>query len=54
MTKANITTGANITRKQMIELLNEDLAGEYHVVIAYTAYDPPEPQTFEAESDRTI
>ena len=28
----------NITRKQMIELLNEDLAGEYQAIIAYTVY----------------
>ena len=38
MTKENITTGLNITRKQMIELLNEDLAGEYQAIIAYTVY----------------
>jgi len=38
MTKANITTGLNITRKRMIELLNEDLAGEYQAIIAYTVY----------------
>src|SRR5271170_1452786 len=28
----------NITRKQMIEFLNEDLAGEYQAIIAYTVY----------------
>jgi len=28
----------NITREQMIELLNEDLAGEYQAIIAYTVY----------------
>ena len=38
MTKENITTGLNITRGQMIELLNEDLAGEYQAIIAYTVY----------------
>jgi bacterioferritin len=37
MTKEN-TTPVNITRKQMIELLNEDLAGEYQAIIAYTVY----------------
>ena len=38
MTKENITTGVNITREQMIQLLNEDLAGEYQAIIAYTVY----------------
>ena len=38
MTKENITSGLNITREQMIELLNEDLAGEYQAIIAYTVY----------------
>jgi bacterioferritin len=38
MTKENITTGLNITREQMIQLLNEDLAGEYQAIIAYTVY----------------
>src|ERR1035437_244924 len=38
MTKENITTGLNITRDQMIQLLNEDLAGEYQAIIAYTVY----------------
>src|SRR5271167_929694 len=38
MTKENITTGSKITREQMIELLNEDLAGEYQAIIAYTVY----------------
>jgi bacterioferritin len=28
----------NITREQMIQLLNEDLAGEYQAIIAYTVY----------------
>ena len=27
-----------ITREQMIQLLNEDLAGEYQAIIAYTVY----------------
>ncbi len=38
MTKENITTGLKITREQMIQLLNEDLAGEYQAIIAYTVY----------------
>ena len=38
MTTENINTGWNITREQMIELLNEDLAGEYQAIIAYTVY----------------
>jgi bacterioferritin len=35
MTKETIL---NITREQMIQLLNEDLAGEYQAIIAYTVY----------------
>jgi bacterioferritin len=38
MTKEIITTESNITREQMIQLLNEDLAGEYQAIIAYTVY----------------
>jgi bacterioferritin len=38
MINENIITGLNITREQMIELLNEDLAGEYQAIIAYTVY----------------
>lgn len=38
MNKECIPTGLNITRAQMIQLLNEDLAGEYQAIIAYTAY----------------
>jgi bacterioferritin len=38
MTKENTTTELNITREQMIQLLNEDLAGEYQAIIAYTVY----------------
>jgi bacterioferritin len=34
----NPTTGLNLTRGQMIGLLNEDLAGEYQAIIAYTVY----------------
>src|SRR5258708_39833983 len=29
---------SNITREQMIQLLNEDLSGEYQAIIAYTVY----------------
>ena len=38
MTKERTTAGSNITREQMIQLLNEDLAGEYQAIIAYTVY----------------
>jgi bacterioferritin len=38
MTKEIITTESKITREQMIQLLNEDLAGEYQAIIAYTVY----------------
>jgi bacterioferritin len=38
MTKENMSTELSITREQMIELLNEDLAGEYQAIIAYTVY----------------
>ena len=38
MTEEHTTTGLNITREQMIQLLNEDLAGEYQAIIAYTVY----------------
>jgi len=38
MTKSNQTTGMKISRPQMIRLLNEDLAGEYQAIIAYTVY----------------
>lgn len=31
-------TGLNITREEMVRLLNEDLAGEYQAIIAYTVY----------------
>ena len=36
MSKEDMITGLNITREQMIELLNEDLAGEYQAIITYT------------------
>ena len=38
MAKKNISTSAPITRQRMIELLNDDLAGEYQAIIAYTGY----------------
>jgi bacterioferritin len=38
MTKKKTSAGLNITREQMIQLLNEDLAGEYQAIIAYTVY----------------
>jgi len=38
MTKENMTNGWNINRERMIQLLNEDLAGEYQAIIAYTVY----------------
>ena len=38
MTKDNATKGLNITRERMIQLLNEDLVGEYQAIIAYTVY----------------
>jgi bacterioferritin len=38
MTQENNTNGSVITRARMIQLLNEDLAGEYQAIIAYTVY----------------
>ena len=38
MTKETAGAGTTITRERMIELLNEDLAGEYQAIIAYTVY----------------
>ena len=38
MATATIEPGINITRERMIQLLNEDLAGEYQAIIAYTVY----------------
>src|SRR6185369_9755160 len=38
MNKEATTTGWTVTRAQMIQLLNEDLAGEYQAIIAYTVY----------------
>jgi bacterioferritin len=38
MAKEDITDELNITREQMVQLLNEDLAREYQAIIAYTVY----------------
>ena len=38
MTKEDMKDGLNTTCEQMIQLLNEDLAGEYQAIIAYTVY----------------
>ena len=38
MAKEEMKSGFNITRERMIQLLNEDLAGEYQAIIAYTVY----------------
>ena len=38
MTKETTKTELAITREKMIQLLNEDLAGEYQAIIAYTVY----------------
>ncbi len=38
MAKEELTSELNITREQMIQLLNEDLAGEYQAIIAYIVY----------------
>ncbi len=38
MSKIIDSTTSNITREQMIALLNEDLAGEYQAIIAYIVY----------------
>jgi bacterioferritin len=38
MAKEDMDSGGNLTREQMIQLLNEDLAGEYQAIIAYTVY----------------
>ena len=38
MPKKELSSGLNITREQLIQLLNEDLAGEYQAIIAYTVY----------------
>ena len=38
MTHPNTTTDLNVTRERMIQLLNEDLSGEYQAIIAYIVY----------------
>jgi len=38
MNKKDKVSGQDISREQMITLLNEDLAGEYQAIIAYTVY----------------
>jgi bacterioferritin len=38
MVKEEYKNGSAITREQMVQLLNEDLAGEYQAIIAYTVY----------------
>lgn len=38
MATENQSTEGKITRQRLVELLNEDLAGEYQAIIAYTVY----------------
>jgi len=38
MSNESTSDGMIISRKRMVELLNEDLAGEYQAIIAYTVY----------------
>ena len=38
MTTEHETAGLKITRDQLIQFLNEDLAGEYQAIIAYVIY----------------
>ena len=38
MAKNNTSENLNVSREQMVVLLNEDLAREYQAVIAYTVY----------------
>jgi bacterioferritin len=38
MTQKQDNQGTKITREQMIQLLNDDLAREYQAIIAYTVY----------------
>jgi bacterioferritin len=38
MSKETTSDEMTLSREQMIELLNEDLAGEYQAIIAYTVY----------------
>ena len=56
MAKENITTGLNITREEMIQLLNEDLAGEYQAIIAYTCllYTSEDVPIFRCGKERVV
>jgi bacterioferritin len=38
MSKNTVPTDSEVTREQMVALLNEDLAGEYQAIIAYIVY----------------
>ena len=38
MAKNNTSENLNVSREQMVALLNEDLAREYQAIIAYTVY----------------
>lgn len=38
MANSNIVKEVNVTREQLVELLNEDLAREYQAIIAYVIY----------------
>ncbi len=38
MSKENNADSNNITREKMVQLLNEDLTGEYQAIIAYVVY----------------
>jgi bacterioferritin len=38
MAKKDTESGLNISRDQMVRLLNEDLSGEYQAIIAYVVY----------------
>ena len=38
MANQNISKEVNVTREQLVELLNEDLAREYQAIIAYVIY----------------
>ena len=38
MAQEELKADFNITRDRMVQLLNEDLAGEYQAIIAYTVY----------------
>lgn len=38
MSNQDLKNGETMTRERMVELLNDDLAGEYQAIIAYTVY----------------